>query len=307
MKEQDFLDDLFQKARTEPPKQSFEATSKKFIRRTSAPNLPIKLNPFSVNLIIISVMSVTIVISLFLWNAAPEVKTPAHSQIIETITSPIDSPQITESTSVVIPTNEPLQAENSAITEKKKDLPKPKNLTVEETTPLTKEKEESPTPVDTNVSQSIRMAEPVELPVRTPKVTTKETPNTFKQEELPESQHSLRITYYDTDERVNQFIADLQETGITVVEGKASRKNKMIDRLQLELTHPDGLNFKYKVKGFQILDFHFRYNENGELTKFAISLNKKPIKSDEDWITTEDRLKVSQKVINKEFGKKHSE
>ena len=283
------LDTLFEKAKNEAPKLSFEQTAQKFNASVSLSTTAM-LKAWLTKYITLNTVSLFTVSSLLLVSAifvtTYENKNPkkqTQKLLIDTTTTE-QSTQNQEkkliSKEIKKPTIRSMAKNEKASTQ---------NLDNQNTKPSYKQKKKSSNTKPKLVSiESIDVQQTPELQkqhlfkedeqiknIEIPKATIiSDTQRVTPQVSQHRKEVVLIIKRGDTEERVKHFMVALEGNGFTLSKSRFHRKEGYLNHLFLWFKHAKGLNFKLKGTGFQKLEIKIFNDEKGNLKSFIYRFNQ---------------------------------
>lgn len=308
MKETDkYIDQLFNAAKKEPPKISFEEVAERFESSVaSPPTTPSVKSWWShlLNLNTLIMLSISaIIISLFFYTnpATNEQNSVVAAQEVqnEEVITENNTAKVSDSSTVaeiektaVQPTIVPeIQGAKKTIISKNNSIPPSSTTEVSAnltTTPETKEiandlltSEELITVASENNAYSARGAE---APAKTSPDEIIESTNLAIEvptsNNLPESttevtnskSNTLHLNYKDSPETTQLFISQLKQYGFKVY-NKVTRNSKQMQKIVLEITHKEGLEWKLKLRNFEDLEFKINLDKNDKVKSITYRLN----------------------------------
>ena len=283
------LDTLFEKAKNEAPKLSFEQAAQKFNASVSLSTTAL-LKAWVIKHITLNTVSLFTVSGLLLVSTVfvvtNENKKPQKQakELIDTtvIENSMQSQEVAESISKELkklPTKNRVKSDkkpNQSIdNQTNKSIPKKK-----EKTSNTKSKLENIKLIDMQSTSDLQMQKlfKKEAEIKTIKVQ-KVTMVSDKNDVLPQTPQPrkeivLIIRKEDTEERVKHFMVALEGNGFTLSKSRFHHKEGYLNHLFLWFRHAKGLNFKLKGTGFQQLEIKIFNNEKGNLKSFIYRFNQ---------------------------------
>ena len=85
----------------------------------------------------------------------------------------------------------------------------------------------------------------------------------------------LSLHKQDSKREVEQFMTQLEQHGLALKKQSFSRSLGKIKRFKLQITHPDGLDWKIKGQGFTTFELRLHLNTNKEVEQFSYRFNEK--------------------------------
>ncbi|MEO1652595.1 MAG: hypothetical protein AAFU64_03530 [Bacteroidota bacterium] len=291
MKDDQWLDGFFEKARKEPPKLSYEEVSKSFLASSSIWylgkfHLLKYLNGLNITLLTGSVL-------LSVWLFAPLGKEApqeiAGSEQRRVVSPPpaLSSPKKMEKEAILSPGRDH-QAKDSLSPLPQKENPKGEKIEPDVTLG---EPDTLPRPLDLRLEQLKQQPSSLEQEMPPRAIPNISAPNfRFEKPEkkvkiIPQTQQ-LILRKNDSPEMVKSFLNVLQASGLLNPDKPSGVKHKdgVINHCCLWFHHAQGLDFKLSGTGFEQLEIelqvdqqgnvqHFRYRFNAEAFTWDIPLN----------------------------------
>jgi len=84
--------------------------------------------------------------------------------------------------------------------------------------------------------------------------------------------NTLHLHYKDSHEATQLFISQLKQYGFKVY-NRVTRNPKQIQKIVLEITHKDGLEWKMKLRNFEDLEFKINLDKNDKVNSITYRLN----------------------------------
>lgn len=291
-KEDKFIDQLFEAAKKETPRVSFEATIDRFEKSLQKPTTLTRdqkwwstgysLNGFLLFLTIClgSILYISRLASFdqkIVKNDLITEKTGISKKLTpqdkETLKEAIVSNQSIENT-LVIPSSKQknkVPITGTAILPNKPSLPDEISSNAPTIEITQKEKEQQP--VKTN-NELHKISSPNESTsasnfLTLPKTEESELPKVLGQN----TYEYLHLNYRDSRETTILFIEQLKAYGFGT-SYKVNRPTNTISKLNLNISHRQGLNWKILLKDFEDLEFRLQLDSSKRITQIAYRLNK---------------------------------
>lgn len=85
----------------------------------------------------------------------------------------------------------------------------------------------------------------------------------------------LSLRQQDSNREIEQFVAQLKQHGLALKKQSFSRSFGKIKRFKLQITHPDGLDWKIKGQGFRTFELRLHLDSNKKVKQFSYRFNEK--------------------------------
>ena len=284
MKEKRDIDSLFEAAKNEPPKVSFEKVANHFSNATSwnignwAKEI-IQTYP-NLNLFIMTTFGIIIGVAIWL-NSGVDSENVLQVSKDEVAVTVFDSARVGENNlqelkkvnpAKKLPKNEdlekpaiqrpqlaitqrniPIEAElkddsDSLEFESKSEL-KNANLAPEEVSDSTNSKDS-----ETSINNVVKEDSPLTI----------DEDHTDLKDAFPRKEPVFLILKTDDNQTVQSFIKDMKAYQMNVrMDLSFTRDNKFIQKMDMHFLHPKGLNWKVKITGFEQIEFKLELDEDG--------------------------------------------
>lgn len=336
MKETDkYIDQLFNAAKKEPPKISFEEISERFESSISAPPTTPSVKSWWSHLLnlntLIMLSTGVLIISLFFFtnpatNEQDSVVMKQEAQN-EEVMAEKNTAQVSDASNITKVDKTAVQStmipevrgakktiiskNNSISPSSKMDVstnPTTSSVTTTETTNISNESLNT-----TSEKLAIETTKTNSYSARGVENATKDSPDTIIEStdyqvavptpnQLPEpikevtnsKTKTLHLNYKDTHETTQRFLYNLKQYGFKVY-NRVTRNPREIQKIVLEITHKDGLEWKMKLRNFEDLAFQINLDKNDKVTSITYRLN--------DGIFYSEPLKLHHKAkSNHRFG-----
>lgn len=85
----------------------------------------------------------------------------------------------------------------------------------------------------------------------------------------------LTLDQQDSKAEIEQFINQLKQHGLELKKQSFSRSLGKIKRFKLQITHPDGLDWKIKGQGFSTFELRLHLDAGQKIQQFSYRFNNK--------------------------------
>lgn len=93
--------------------------------------------------------------------------------------------------------------------------------------------------------------------------------------ENPSNTLTLKLNHADQNDAVKQFITQLKQHGLSLKKQSFSRSMGKIKRFKLQLTHPNGLDWKIKGQGFETFEIQLQIDDTQQVQGLSYRFNEK--------------------------------
>lgn len=85
----------------------------------------------------------------------------------------------------------------------------------------------------------------------------------------------LTLDKQDNNAEIEQFLSQLKRHGLELKKQSFSRSFGKIKRFKLQITHPEGLDWKIKGQGFTTFELRLHLNSQKKVEQFSYRFNQK--------------------------------
>ncbi len=296
--EEKYIDNLFKTARNESPKRSYKETANHFEKTIiTTPLTPHWSKSFlkymNLNTLLMTTIGSLIIASL-LWSHTATITSSQTTKAIEIAQNP---PLKKEVTPIIPATNKITSIATQSSTEKEKHpftnssptqkvVQKKKKSQPISTTKNTNQEQVFLIPTDNLVTTTVeKKVTPSTVPSTiVPTITSSAKTNTnrtvnqtntlsaTKIKVLTEQSNLLKLTYTDNEKIVTTFLEKIRFYGFSVTE-KVNRNSGKIERINLTISLYKGLDWKIKLKNFEIFELKILLDEYKDPVGLAYRLS----------------------------------